>query len=79
VFRRVAIGSRVHRAHGVIATVAAGALKAGRRVECFETERNGRRRQTDDLTAEAEGRRRTKNAPKARGECELANAPTVTR
>jgi hypothetical protein len=50
----------------VIATVAASALKAGRRVECFETERHRRRRQTDDLTAEAEGRRRTKQAPKAR-------------
>jgi len=66
----------VHRAHGVIATVAAGALKAGRHVECFETERSGRRRQTDDLTAEAEGRRRTKHAPKARHQL-LTIAPGV--
>jgi len=56
--------------------VAAGALKAGRHVECFETERSGRRRQTDDLTAEAEGRRRTKHAPKARHQL-LTIAPGV--
>ena len=62
----------------MIATLAAGALKAGRRVQRFEAERYRRRRQTDNLTEEAKRRRRAKHAPKASHQ-QLTIAPGTAR